>query len=96
MMKTKDVSPEEMAASHLFRAIMPHIKSIGPNELLFQLCVASRDSIRPDGKVRAARGVDLNAPDVNMAMTWSNTAQQDIYWQRLHNEYKASRQRDPE
>lgn len=78
MLMARNITPNDMVNSVLFKRVAPHIQSISQSQLVFELCLASTTT-----------NVDINyeRADINLCMTWCNTPQDDEFWQPLHTEY---------
>lgn len=72
----RNISPNVMKDSNLFKEMAPHINSISHSRLLFELCRASE-----------ATNVEMVRKDVNSAFTWAVTPQGSEFWRELYREH---------
>jgi hypothetical protein len=72
----RNISPNVMRDSNLFKEMAPHINSISHSRLLFELCKASE-----------VTHVATERKDVNSAFTWAETPQGPDFWRDLYREH---------
>lgn len=72
----RNVSPNVMKDSNLFKEMALYINSISHSRLLFELC-----------KVSEVTNVDTERKDVNSSFTWAMTPQGPDFWRDLYREH---------
>ena len=72
----RNLKPNEVIGSLLFKSVAPRIDSISQSQLLYEICVASTKT-----------EVYLERDNVSASFVWVQTPQGNEFWQLLSREY---------
>ena len=81
----RNIKPNELVHTRLFKEVSPFINSISNAQLLFELCKASTTT-----------EVDVDAFSIDVCMTWDLTPQAHDFWSNLNANHHQNKMLDAE